>query len=66
MTRIEADWLRDPALQTILACLSAGGEEARVVGGAIRNTLMGRAISDVDVATTTLPPRRSPASRRRA
>ncbi|WP_294641773.1 CCA tRNA nucleotidyltransferase [uncultured Aureimonas sp.] len=55
MTRIEADWLRDPALQTILACLSAGGEEARVVGGAIRNTLMGRPITDVDVATTTLP-----------
>lgn len=55
MTRIEADWIRDSALQTILAALSAGGEEARVVGGAIRNTLMGREITDVDVATTTTP-----------
>ncbi|RIY02108.1 CCA tRNA nucleotidyltransferase [Aureimonas flava] len=55
MTRIQADWLRDPALQALLAALSAGGEEARVVGGAIRNTLMDRPISDVDVATTTLP-----------
>ncbi|WP_061931614.1 CCA tRNA nucleotidyltransferase [Aureimonas sp. AU22] len=55
MTRIEADWIRDPALQTILAALSAAGEEARVVGGAIRNTLMGREITDVDVATTTTP-----------
>ncbi|WP_062203797.1 CCA tRNA nucleotidyltransferase [Aureimonas sp. AU12] len=55
MTRIEADWLRDPALQDLLAALSGEGEEARVVGGAIRNTLMGRPITDVDIATTTLP-----------
>ncbi|WP_279479958.1 CCA tRNA nucleotidyltransferase [Aureimonas sp. SK2] len=55
MTRIEADWLRDPALRTILSSLSTNGEEAKVVGGAIRNTLMGRPITDIDVATTTLP-----------
>lgn len=53
--RIEADWLRDPDLQRLLAALSAEGEEARVVGGAVRNHLMGRAITDVDVATTCLP-----------
>ncbi|WP_182085463.1 CCA tRNA nucleotidyltransferase [Aureimonas sp. ME7] len=55
ITRIEADWLRDPALQLILETLGQNGEEARVVGGSIRNELMGRAITDVDVATTTLP-----------
>jgi len=31
------------------------GEEARVVGGAVRNTLFGLAVSDVDIATTCLP-----------
>jgi poly(A) polymerase len=55
MTRIEADWLREPWLQRLLLALSAEGEAARVVGGAVRNTLMGRAITDVDVATTTPP-----------
>lgn len=55
MTRIEADWLHEPDLQHLLAALSAGGEEARVVGGAIRNTLMERPVTDIDVATTCLP-----------
>ncbi len=49
------EWLADPALQTLLAALSQGGEEARVAGGAVRNALLGEAASDVDIATTTLP-----------
>ena len=53
--RIEADWLADPALQRLLATLGEGGEEARVVGGAVRNHLMHREIADVDIATTCLP-----------
>lgn len=53
--RIEADWLRDPVLQHVLSILSAGEEEARVVGGAVRNHLLSRSITDVDVATTALP-----------
>ncbi|WP_019997868.1 CCA tRNA nucleotidyltransferase [Aureimonas ureilytica] len=55
MTRIDADWLRDETLQKLLACLSVEGDEARVVGGAVRNHLMGRAITDIDVATTSEP-----------
>ena len=50
-----ADWLDDPALQVLLAALSAGGEEARVAGGAVRNTLLGEPVGDIDIATTTLP-----------
>ena len=50
-----ADWLKDAGLQKLLAALSAGGEEARVAGGAVRNTLLGQPVSDVDVATTTTP-----------
>lgn len=51
----KADWLDEPSLQSLLAILSSGGEEARVVGGAVRNTLLGQAVTDIDIATTCLP-----------
>ncbi|OBQ70134.1 CCA tRNA nucleotidyltransferase [Mesorhizobium erdmanii] len=50
-----ADWLTDKHLQRLLAALAEGGEEARVAGGAVRNTLMGQSVADVDIATTCLP-----------
>ncbi|MGQ5719035.1 CCA tRNA nucleotidyltransferase [Pseudochrobactrum asaccharolyticum] len=50
-----ADWLNVPSLQQLLAALSEGGEEARVVGGAVRNTLLGEPVGDIDIASTTLP-----------
>jgi tRNA nucleotidyltransferase/poly(A) polymerase len=52
---IDAAWLRSPALMRVLAMLNRGGEEARVVGGAARNALMGLPLNDIDIATTTLP-----------
>jgi poly(A) polymerase len=51
----KAPWLKDHSLQKLLAVLSTKGEEARVVGGAIRNTLLGQPVSDLDIATTCLP-----------
>src|SRR6516225_2607432 len=51
----DADWLRNPALVRVLAMLNSDGEEARVVGGAARNALMGLPLSDIDIATTALP-----------
>jgi poly(A) polymerase len=55
-TRLADDgWLRAPAVQRVLDLLNGGGEEARVVGGAARNALIGVALSDVDIATTALP-----------
>ena len=50
-----AAWLREGALAQLIAVLSAGGEEARVVGGAVRNALLGEPIGDIDLATTTVP-----------
>ena len=50
-----AEWLDDADLQRLLSALNAGGEEARVAGGAVRNALLGEAVADVDIATTTLP-----------
>jgi poly(A) polymerase len=42
-------------LGRLLALLDGDGEEARVVGGAVRNALMGLPIGEVDIATTALP-----------
>jgi poly(A) polymerase len=51
----DADWLRHGALARLISVLSEGGEEARVVGGAVRNALLGEPIADVDIATTAVP-----------
>ncbi|SJM32360.1 CCA tRNA nucleotidyltransferase [Mesorhizobium delmotii] len=51
----KADWLGERHLQRLLAALAAGGEEARVAGGAVRNALIGQPVADVDIATTTVP-----------
>ncbi|WP_421916631.1 CCA tRNA nucleotidyltransferase [Mesorhizobium sp.] len=50
-----ADWLGEKHLQRLLGILTEGGEEARVAGGAVRNTLMGQPVADIDIATTCLP-----------
>ncbi|KQM33640.1 poly(A) polymerase [Rhizobium sp. Leaf68] len=48
-------WFSKPGLQRIFSLLNADGGEARVVGGAVRNALMGMPVGDIDMATT-LPP----------
>jgi poly(A) polymerase len=50
-----ADLLARPPLKRLLEALNGGGEEARVVGGAVRNALLGLPVSDVDIATTAHP-----------
>lgn len=39
----------------LLSALNRDGEEARIVGGAVRNALLGEPVADIDVATTCLP-----------
>jgi len=53
--RLDVPWLREGALAGVLAALDRDGEEARVVGGAVRNALLGEALEDFDIATTALP-----------
>lgn len=54
--RLDAQpWLRSPAIRAVFDSLAAGGFEARAVGGAVRNALLGRPIADVDLATPALP-----------
>jgi poly(A) polymerase len=51
----DAAWLRAGALARLLAVLNRDGEEARVVGGAVRNALLDEPIGDIDLATTAVP-----------
>lgn len=50
-------WLKDPALRRVFAALAAAGGEARVAGGAVRNSLLGEPVNDIDIATTLTPER---------
>ena len=51
----KAPWLNEGALPELLAVLDGQGEEARVVGGAVRNARLGLPAQEIDVATTAVP-----------
>jgi poly(A) polymerase len=51
----DAPWLESGAAARVLALLNGRGEEARVIGGAVRNALLRVPIVDIDIATTALP-----------
>lgn len=53
--RISPPWLSEPPLAQLLALLNRDHQEARVVGGAVRNALLGIPHGDIDIATTALP-----------
>ena len=47
--------LDEPRTARVMAALDGRGEAARIVGGALRNALMGLPVADVDIATTCAP-----------
>ena len=51
------DWMVAPATRAVMAALNGpdGADRARFVGGCVRNTLMGRPVDDVDIATVLQP-----------
>ena len=51
----DAPWLTSGPAARVLGLLNGNGEEARVVGGAVRNALLKIPIGDIDIATTALP-----------
>jgi poly(A) polymerase len=51
----DASWLTRGEVARLIAGLNRDGEEARVVGGAVRNALLMLPISEIDVATTAVP-----------
>ena len=56
LTILNADWLTTPQTKAIVAALEAAKPDSmRFVGGCVRNTLMGRAVDDIDIATRLEP-----------
>jgi tRNA nucleotidyltransferase/poly(A) polymerase len=50
-----APWLMAGPVARLFEVLDCDGEEARVVGGAVRDALIGRPVGEIDIATTALP-----------
>ncbi|MGL4241921.1 MAG: CCA tRNA nucleotidyltransferase, partial [Beijerinckiaceae bacterium] len=49
------DLLERPDVRSLLAALEEHGAEARIVGGAVRDAVMGRTPGDIDIATPMMP-----------
>ncbi len=54
-TSADAAWLTSGPLVRVFDILDRDGEEARAVGGAVRNALMDLPVHEIDVATTASP-----------
>lgn len=56
MTRLpDSEWRTRPGLRRIIAALAADGGAVKIVGGAVRDTLLGLPVTDIDIATPLLP-----------
>jgi len=53
--KIDEPWLRAAPLAAIFAAFQAAGHRAYLVGGAVRNAVLGEAIGDLDLATDATP-----------
>jgi poly(A) polymerase len=54
MTKLEPSknpWMTSPETRAVMDALG----DARFVGGVVRNALMGREVSDIDIATPLTP-----------
>ena len=54
---LSGSWLSAPGVQQVLGLLNTAGHQAYLVGGCVRNALLGTDVSDVDIATDALPER---------
>ena len=52
---VAPEWLSAPETRAVLAPLVEAGHAVRFVGGCVRDTLLGRAVGDIDIATDAVP-----------
>ncbi len=60
MTELQIEpqpWMTSPQTRAVLGALAAGGIGVRFVGGCVRDAVIGRKISDIDLATDAPPQR---------
>lgn len=48
-------WLTADSVQAVFAALGRDGEDVRIVGGAVRNALLGTKVDEIDFAATATP-----------
>lgn len=53
--KIDGAWLAAQAPQQVLGLLTRAGHQALVVGGCVRNALLGLPVTDIDIATSARP-----------
>ncbi|WP_415184472.1 CCA tRNA nucleotidyltransferase [Phaeovulum sp.] len=53
--KITDDWITADSTQRVLHMLTSAGQQAFLVGGCVRNALLGQAVADIDIATDALP-----------
>lgn len=55
--KVSGPWIEADHVQRVLAMLEAGGHQGLLVGGCVRNALLGQAVSDIDISTDAHPDR---------
>lgn len=55
MEKIDQTWLTQTSTQTVFDVFSAAGFDIFAVGGCVRNAVMGKQITDIDLATNAHP-----------
>lgn len=53
--KLSGDWFQNDATQAVFAMLNDAGYEAYMVGGCVRNALIGAPVSDIDISTNATP-----------
>ena len=49
------EWLKEPELKSVWKALSSCGAKVYLVGGCVRNTILGEEVKDIDIATDMIP-----------
>ena len=53
--KLAGDWFQNKATQSVFAALTDAGFQAYMVGGCVRNALLGLPVSDIDISTDAEP-----------
>jgi len=48
-------WMETPEIKAVLAAITKNGKEARFIGGCVRDALLKKPVTDVDIATQETP-----------
>lgn len=53
--KLSGDWFQNKATKQVFSILNDAGFQAHMVGGCVRNALLGQPVSDIDISTDATP-----------